>query len=539
MKTARRNGKNAAMDSTISGLGRWQRPEYLADCEPAPRGSNPLGFQDQATLAGQPPTEDERLALLAQLPEDLRRFAFAVMEYLKHREQQSGSKDDPEATAAHEAGHAVVMAALGHPPVRVGIWNDFHGSSRGAAEFGADDALRTKALDTAHLLKLMMTHAAGFAGERVLTGSQGTAPPELSFCLALAHALGERHRVPAMDVMLGVLGEVTKCVEHNERIARRLMALLLKRGAVEGKSLDRSLRDIVPCDVPGIAALDPSKVDAEVANMLRVAGGFAEQSVIRWRVGLKAEVARSAIASAIDRHQRAALLFSGGKDSMVLAHLAEPFRDRLVLLWVNTQGHLPHMVEHVRKYGETFQLVELASNYAERFIEAGLPSLIVPIERVAAWQSMQFKPDTERPLISDWLSCCAALRWQPVANYLLRNRDITLVIHGQRREDGYAGLANGGCETLLPLWDWSTAEIFEYVRGHGLELPAQYSEGAASSLECGTCCTAKVTPEHRRFLSRHYPRIAEEFGTALSLVYGAVAAEWDKLGPAFDADAAS
>lgn len=489
-------------------------------------------FQDQATLAEQPTPEDEHLALVSQLPADLRCFALAAMEYLKFRGQSRA--DDPNAVPAHETGHAVVMAALGHSPEIVSAWKD-SGRWRGSAELAAEDQLLVKALDTPHLLKLLMISGAGFVGERLLTKSMGTAPHEISFCLALSHVLGSRHGVPAMDVMLGALTKVSVCIEQNEGIARRLVALLLKRGTVKGNALVRLLRDIAPCDVPDIAALDPSKVDAEVANMLRVAGGFAAQSVMRWRVGLKAEAARSAIASAIDRHQRAALLFSGGKDSMVLAHLAEPFRDRLVLLWVNTQGHLPHMVEHVRKYGETFQLVELASNYAERFIESGLPSLIVPMERAAAWQSLQFKPDTERPLIADWLSCCSALRWRPIENYLQQNRDLTLLMHGQRREDGFASRGNGSCETLLPLWDWSTDEILEYVRGQGLQLPAQYAEGAASSLECGACCTAEVTPEHRRFLSRHYPRIAEEFGTALSLVYGAVAAEWDRLRPAFDA----
>ena len=38
---------------------------------------------------------------------------------------------------------------------------------------------------------------------------------------------------------------------------------------------------------------------------------------------------KTAIGSAIERHGKAAVLFSGGKESVVLAHLLGPFRDRV------------------------------------------------------------------------------------------------------------------------------------------------------------------------------------------------------------------
>ena len=67
--------------------------------------------------------------------------------------------------------------------------------------------------------------------------------------------------------------------------------------------------------------------------------------------------ARAAIRGAVARHGRAGLLFSGGKDSIVLAHLTEPVKERVELLWANTGAMFPHMETFIRAYGARFKLV--------------------------------------------------------------------------------------------------------------------------------------------------------------------------------------
>ena len=47
----------------------------------------------------------------------------------------------------------------------------------------------------------------------------------------------------------------------------------------------------------------------------------------------------TAIGNTIERHGKAAVMFSGGKESVVLAHLLEPFKDRIELILVNTGAH--------------------------------------------------------------------------------------------------------------------------------------------------------------------------------------------------------
>lgn len=248
----------------------------------------------------------------------------------------------------------------------------------------------------------------------------------------------------------------------------------------------------------------------------------------------KADAARKAISGALGRHGHGALMFSGGKDSVTLAHLAEPWKDRIELVWVNTQGHLPHTVEFVRSYGKRFRLVEMTSNYAERFLKAGPPSMIVPVynTKFAAITELE---DQERFCVSDWISCCAELRWKPMDEYFAANRHVSLVIHGQRKDEN-AAVNMGAIEALLPLWNWTTAEVLEYVKLHDLLLPEQYAQGVKSSLDCGACCTARLDAPYRAWLKGRYPEISRQLATAITAVYGTVAAEWEKLQPGFDVD---
>ena len=55
-----------------------------------------------------------------------------------------------------------------------------------------------------------------------------------------------------------------------------------------------------------------------------------------------------------NRHQKAVLAFSGGKDSLVCLHLCRDYRDKIDVCWVNTGAMLPHMAAFIRKATEGF-----------------------------------------------------------------------------------------------------------------------------------------------------------------------------------------
>jgi 3'-phosphoadenosine 5'-phosphosulfate sulfotransferase (PAPS reductase)/FAD synthetase len=237
---------------------------------------------------------------------------------------------------------------------------------------------------------------------------------------------------------------------------------------------------------------------------------------------------RKAIAAALDRHGRAALLFSGGKDSVVLADLVEPFCDRIELIWVNTGAMFPHMTEFVRSYGNRFKLTELRSDWAKRFATVGLPSRVVPIFNTPVGTHAERTP-RNRPLLTDWVSCCAALRSQPIEPYLFAT-GITLMIHGQRKGDNVAmNLPASAAEAIAPLWGWSDAQVKDYIQDHDLRLPDHYAE-VSDSLECWSC-TADYTPNRYKYMARSHPNLFKKLVPMLDIVHSAVIAETTKLTP--------
>ena len=51
--------------------------------------------------------------------------------------------------------------------------------------------------------------------------------------------------------------------------------------------------------------------------------------------------------SLFDRHEKAVLAFSGGKDSLVCLDICRAYRDQLTVVWVNTGAMFPHMRDFV------------------------------------------------------------------------------------------------------------------------------------------------------------------------------------------------
>jgi 3'-phosphoadenosine 5'-phosphosulfate sulfotransferase (PAPS reductase)/FAD synthetase len=240
---------------------------------------------------------------------------------------------------------------------------------------------------------------------------------------------------------------------------------------------------------------------------------------------VQADLARASIAAAIHRHGRASLLFSGGKESCVLADLAEPFRDCVELVYVNTGAMLPHMVDHVRSYGERFTLVELHSDQGARFRAHGPPTRILPLFHHRSGLSRWPEP-RERLMLSDPVSCCYELRMQPIEQYISTAR-VSLVMYGQRRADNV--LSSLSCsEVLAPLWNWSTDNVLTYAHERGLALPEQYAAGAMGSFDCWNC-TERADPDYLRWLEDRHPNLHQQLAAMLTTVYSTIPIEYEKI----------
>ena len=228
---------------------------------------------------------------------------------------------------------------------------------------------------------------------------------------------------------------------------------------------------------------------------------------------IKAEIASLTLQEAVDRLDRAFLAFSGGKESVVLADLLMPWRDKVSLLWVNTGFMFPHMAEFVRSYRDRFKLIELKSDLLANWRDHGIPARMLPIAN-----GLPEGHHTE-PKLQPWISCCRAVRAVPVETFLQELQIPAVLFHGQRGDDrsdatatrrtrpfGWPFTAFRGCEGVevqAPLAEWSTSDVMAYVDERRIKLPEQYPV-SPNSLECWSC-TAEHTRDRVEYMRRRYP----------------------------------
>lgn len=214
------------------------------------------------------------------------------------------------------------------------------------------------------------------------------------------------------------------------------------------------------------------------------------------------------------------IAFSGGKDSLALAHLFRPWRDRVRLLWVNTGHMAPHMVEFVRSYARDFPLTEIQGPpILEHWRRYGPPSEVVEVKRTLAGAPpadsvAAFRAGTalQSGLVVQTLrTCCDANKFGPLMQFALAGAPCVFAF-GERLDEssGAAVLPqhtrSDDVITVAPLWDWTQDDVLAYLRKEGIALPAQYSEWA-NSIEC-LICPAQLTRERLAYLNRHHPEAA-------------------------------
>jgi 3'-phosphoadenosine 5'-phosphosulfate sulfotransferase (PAPS reductase)/FAD synthetase len=217
--------------------------------------------------------------------------------------------------------------------------------------------------------------------------------------------------------------------------------------------------------------------------------------------------AQTALANVFARHRHAYLAFSGGKDSLTVLHLCEPWRDRLTLLWTDTQHAAPFMREFIRSHADRYRLIELAPArpMAEQWAEHGQPADLLPLEHME-------NVDWRAPRLQPWLLCCEENRTRPLATFMRGLTQPAAFLNGQRKSDKgttperMTGVMPLNIENVLPLWDWLTADVMTYVAENGIQLHPHHAE-CPNSIEC-IVCPADLSAEKLRLLDRLHPDAA-------------------------------
>jgi 3'-phosphoadenosine 5'-phosphosulfate sulfotransferase (PAPS reductase)/FAD synthetase len=190
----------------------------------------------------------------------------------------------------------------------------------------------------------------------------------------------------------------------------------------------------------------------------------------------KVDEAVAALESA--KEQDASMLFTGGKDSMVMLHLA---RERLDwtpdLLVIDTGVQFDAIYEFRDDLADDWNL-EYDVKRNDQFIEEVLEN--PEDDRDYAWDG----PKTE--------GCCGALKIDMIGAFIAEGHDLLLV--GRRSDDVGHDLPVYDedyrepvpHDRIHPLADWSDAHVRAYLTKHGVPLPSLYDEGYEHT-DCEPC----------------------------------------------------
>lgn len=240
----------------------------------------------------------------------------------------------------------------------------------------------------------------------------------------------------------------------------------------------------------------------------------------------------------LGKHDRAMLEFSGGKDSLAALYLARPYLDRITVLFADTGGTFPHVVEFVKDtcsdLGATLQIVE-PQMPAPQFTELyGLPSDMVP-----AWATAEMAwtlKDRPKRLLQAPMTCCMTMLLLPLSRTVIAS-GVKLVIRGAKKADKRVGVPPGtldqyGIEYQSPIWEWTDDDVFAYLKAEGATLADHYNSGVNDSLDCWMCTGHMPYGDAGRkldYTKKNYPELWPEVQRRLRAVHDTVKAEQARI----------
>ena len=217
----------------------------------------------------------------------------------------------------------------------------------------------------------------------------------------------------------------------------------------------------------------------------------------------------------IFEHERVALQFSGGKDSMTTLFYLRPFWDNITVYWTNPGDALPETTELMAKVKDLVpHFVEITGNVLEWKGMNGLPSDVY-VDTLTPFGEL--KTGTQAPFyITPTHLCCRANMHKPMMDRMVAD-GVTLIIRGEKSHDEHRNhLLHDGfidansVEYMFPIYDETNESVMEYLNANCPEfIHGVYATGAGGLLDCLTC-TGWWDEYKGTYISDRYPDIAKQ-----------------------------
>jgi 3'-phosphoadenosine 5'-phosphosulfate sulfotransferase (PAPS reductase)/FAD synthetase len=230
----------------------------------------------------------------------------------------------------------------------------------------------------------------------------------------------------------------------------------------------------------------------------------------------------------LSRHKKAALFFSGGKDSIACLELLKPYLDKIVVIWVNTGSNFPEVEECVTKVAlKVSNFVEIPTNQAWSIEINGYPADVVPVNFTKLGQDITKQKNI---ILRSYLECCNENLWSP-SYEKVKELGITGVIRGQRADEDHrapikSGYIADGIEYFFPLQDWSNEDVNKYLEKQGVEMTERLMMRSHTSLDCWNCTAfTENSVERMEYMKKHHPNKHQSVVKLLQRIDNAVMAE--------------
>ena len=233
------------------------------------------------------------------------------------------------------------------------------------------------------------------------------------------------------------------------------------------------------------------------------------------------------VSDLLEGHQKVVLQHSGGRDSIAVYRLLEPFLDRLVVVWVNSGDLFPEIVQYMKGVeSRTPNFVEVRGGQPEAIQKHGWPVDVLPVD----YTEFGAMCTEEKPIkLRSYLDCCFENISMPMHRFVT-SYGATLVFRGNRAiETHRTPIKNGdvveGIRYVSPIWEWSDDDVVEYLRRSGEEMHPRLFMGH-SSIDCMSC-TAYTghSLERMAYIKKYHPVVFHNLKNVFKQIDSAIQKE--------------